>query len=186
MLCLYELLFLVRLILQSNCCDTAISLKQINIFPVDFSSPARLQPICPQFGERSSRKVTFGEVVKLFIFGKTFVKTFGEAVKLFILVKLLYKLLWNFWWSCKTFYGRVDHLSPLSGCPPIYDDCADKGRFVHYWPITVMMRVAELFWVASTIGDNWLSWSKFLVFFHWYPPKKLKYGKPRLGESTLT
>ena len=23
-------------------------------------------------------------------------------------------------------------------------------------------------------------------FFHWYPPKKLKYGKPRLGESTLT
>ena len=24
------------------------------------------------------------------------------------------------------------------------------------------------------------------VFFHWYPPKKLKYVKPRLGESTLT
>ena len=24
------------------------------------------------------------------------------------------------------------------------------------------------------------------VFFQWYPPKKLKYGKPRLGESTLT
>ena len=24
------------------------------------------------------------------------------------------------------------------------------------------------------------------VFFHWYPPKKLKYRKPRLGESTLT
>ena len=23
-------------------------------------------------------------------------------------------------------------------------------------------------------------------FSHWYPPKKLKYGKPRLGESTLT
>ena len=23
-------------------------------------------------------------------------------------------------------------------------------------------------------------------FFHWYPPKKLKYGKPRSGESTLT
>ena len=23
-------------------------------------------------------------------------------------------------------------------------------------------------------------------FLHWYPPKKLKYGKPRLGESTLT
>ena len=24
------------------------------------------------------------------------------------------------------------------------------------------------------------------VFFNWYPPKKLKYGKPRLGESTAT
>ena len=23
-------------------------------------------------------------------------------------------------------------------------------------------------------------------FFSWYPPKKLKYGKPRVGESTLT
>ena len=23
-------------------------------------------------------------------------------------------------------------------------------------------------------------------FFHWYPPKNLKYGKPKLGESTLT
>ena len=26
----------------------------------------------------------------------------------------------------------------------------------------------------------------YRVFFHWYPPKKLKYGKPRLGESMLT
>ena len=24
------------------------------------------------------------------------------------------------------------------------------------------------------------------VFLHWASPKKLKYGKPRLGESTLT
>ena len=24
------------------------------------------------------------------------------------------------------------------------------------------------------------------VFFNWYPPKKLKYGKPRLDVSTLT
>ena len=23
-------------------------------------------------------------------------------------------------------------------------------------------------------------------FFNWYPPKKLKYGKPRLGESSAT
>ena len=24
------------------------------------------------------------------------------------------------------------------------------------------------------------------VFFNWYPPKNLKYGKPRLGESSST
>ena len=24
-----------------------------------------------------------------------------------------------------------------------------------------------------------------VIFFNWYPPKKLKYGKPRLGESML-
>ena len=28
--------------------------------------------------------------------------------------------------------------------------------------------------------------TKYRVFFNWYPPKKLKYVKPRLGESTLT
>ena len=26
---------------------------------------------------------------------------------------------------------------------------------------------------------------KIQVFSHWYPPKKLKYGQPRVGESTL-
>ena len=32
-----------------------------------------------------------------------------------------------------------------------------------------------------------LEWKvNYRVFFHWCPPKKLKYGKPRLGESTLT
>ena len=31
------------------------------------------------------------------------------------------------------------------------------------------------------------SWTKIQgVFFNWYPPKKLKYGKHRLGESTAT
>ena len=33
-------------------------------------------------------------------------------------------------------------------------------------------------------GMNYLYLNVQGVFFHWYPPKK--YGKPRLGESTLT
>ena len=31
-----------------------------------------------------------------------------------------------------------------------------------------------------------LSYIYRVFFSHWYHPKKLKYGKPRLGESTLT
>ena len=36
--------------------------------------------------------------------------------------------------------------------------------------------------------ERWLTTEfKYRVFsFHWFPPKKLKYVKPRLGESTLT
>ena len=31
-----------------------------------------------------------------------------------------------------------------------------------------------------------IEWLNTGCFFNWYPPKKLKYVKPRLGESTLT
>ena len=33
----------------------------------------------------------------------------------------------------------------------------------------------------NTVNDYYTG-----CFFNWYPPKKLKYVKPRLGESTLT
>ena len=39
-------------------------------------------------------------------------------------------------------------------------------------------------WVFEYVAPVAGGWSQF--FFHWYPPKKLKYGKSRLGESTLT
>ena len=38
----------------------------------------------------------------------------------------------------------------------------------------------------ATVSQHCLSQDLQGVFFNWYPPKKLKYGKPRLGESTLT
>ena len=56
-------------------------------------------------------------------------------------------------------------------------------------------KVDEVFrdvWKCTRIGANWvvdhiLHFSDYTgCLFHWYPPKKLKYGKPRLGESTLT
>ena len=42
--------------------------------------------------------------------------------------------------------------------------------------------------IKITLNINLINWNLIIqgVFFNWYPPKKLKYGKPRLGESTLT
>ena len=41
--------------------------------------------------------------------------------------------------------------------------------------------------VLPTGEDNLKEMEKYKGdFFQWHPPKKLKYGKPRLGESTLT
>ena len=43
--------------------------------------------------------------------------------------------------------------------------------------------------VALTRGANTELPKKlrsYRVVFHWYPPKKLKYGKPIFGESMLT
>ena len=37
-------------------------------------------------------------------------------------------------------------------------------------------------WVEEHVSVEYIQG----VFFNWYPPKKLKYVKPRLGESTAT
>ena len=52
-----------------------------------------------------------------------------------------------------------------------------------------------LLWVVQHTGvpggvaghdDDTQQYIYRVFFFHWYPIKKVKYGKPRLGESTLT
>ena len=62
-----------------------------------------------------------------------------------------------------------------------------EGSAANYTPESVF------FWAGSKEQTNIYVcgiWHRFAViqgvFFHWYPPKELKYGKPRLGESTLT
>ena len=66
--------------------------------------------------------------------------------------------------------------------------CLDSRQHIH-WKRSADSRWSD--WVLS----NLIIWSQLIishliilqgVFSHWYPPKKLKYGKPRLGESTLT
>ena len=56
-------------------------------------------------------------------------------------------------------------------------------------PLVVVVVVrGETFYFSPEYGGDHNRKTRYRVFFflHWYPPKKLKYGKPRLGESTLT
>ena len=41
-------------------------------------------------------------------------------------------------------------------------------------------------WFMWTLATGQVPQQHTGCFFNWYPPKKLKYGKPWLGESTLT
>ena len=69
-------------------------------------------------------------------------------------------------------------------CPPTF-----QRQITLYSPVVGRRRRV----LSPLILAPWnlqLSWETELiiqgVFFQWYPTKKLKYGKPRLGESTLT
>ena len=52
-----------------------------------------------------------------------------------------------------------------------------KGECIIGWWLMYLMAGGPDCIIANVQG---------VFFLHWYPPKKLKYGKPRLGESTLT
>ena len=55
--------------------------------------------------------------------------------------------------------------------------------------ISAILSISRIKDQGSRIKDQCSNVKKIYVqgvFFNWYPPKKLKYGKPRLGESTLT
>ena len=55
-----------------------------------------------------------------------------------------------------------------------------KGNVI--WEKTLLMTHGPMQW-------KWVVLERVhtgCFFFNWYPPKKLKYGKPRLGVSTLT
>ena len=57
---------------------------------------------------------------------------------------------------------------------------------MHYHYIEVLLIVRCNYNVFRILNYNvFVIFELQGVFFHWYPPKKLKLGKPRLGESTL-
>ena len=59
-------------------------------------------------------------------------------------------------------------------------------RGVPLSPPWVMLIDSDWWWLQLMQQFNATSIIQGVFFLHWYPPKKLKYGKPRLGESTLT
>ena len=60
--------------------------------------------------------------------------------------------------------------------------------YLHIW----LLYIGKMFWyvmICYSIGTSYIVIHCLCYtgcFFHWYPPKKFKYGKPRLGESTST
>ena len=56
----------------------------------------------------------------------------------------------------------------------VTNNFSSKGALIYYSHSAI---VCSYIYIIYTL---------YRVFFHWYPPKKLKYGKPRLGESTAT
>ena len=67
-----------------------------------------------------------------------------------------------------------------------------NNKSSHWFPVEIFREIIFLLFVAffGNFGCNFYQprcfWPFFPgCFFHWYPHKKLKYGKPRLGEFTL-
>ena len=77
---------------------------------------------------------------------------------------------------CLLIFPYLHHPTPLIGFLVIHA-CA--------CPLFFILVTKKRYWKLSISSS---SNHKFIQgdFFHWYPPKKLKYGKPRLDESTLT
>ena len=57
-----------------------------------------------------------------------------------------------------------------------------------FWSPFWRILLIEMEYMVSLSCSLWKSYPTMykVFFFNWYPPKKLKYGKPRLGESTAT
>ena len=95
---------------------------------------------------------------------------------------------------------ELHHYFHSPGVELVIRNGAPKGRLaVHHLGIpmikmTIMLRTAMIKMTIILIccndidGEDNNNVNDYYTgcFFNWYPPKKLKYVKPRLGESTLT
>ena len=95
-------------------------------------------------------------------------------------------------WSKFTRGARAATIFPcntiLTVTEPLFRFCR---RNVLQRKVLVRLMWEKLKWVRLRLKQNLAvlvalrSWYR-VFFFNWYPPKKLNYGKPRLGESTAT
>ena len=73
--------------------------------------------------------------------------------------------------------------SGMANFASIYGGCHNT-IMCHYMHIYGESKIYQSKFAAEK--RQWISTLYRVFFFNWYPPKKLKYGKPRLGESTAT
>ena len=67
--------------------------------------------------------------------------------------------------------------------PPYLKTRVEANRYIQY-SHKVILSYRVFFYTGPPLRNLRRRYRVF--FLNWYPPKKLKYGKPRLGESTLT
>ena len=91
-----------------------------------------------------------------------------------------------------------DQIVQISSPPFVKHVLAPQNEFgMQIWekfpnnPVIFFESVPYDMGIVDIWDDFIISSTVFLAFytgcfFNWYPPKKLKYVKPRLGESTLT
>ena len=99
--------------------------------------------------------------------------------------------------------NNLQALAPLATLvPQLANPCLGEGSpmiRIHNQPsdffvfAVISYQPGEFCWVHLDFHlyqlwspDSGYSSNTGCFFLHWYPPKKLKYGKPRLGECTLT
>ena len=72
-------------------------------------------------------------------------------------------------------------------CSLMFSDWSRLGTMmVKRSQVTIVRSTRSLHTTIRTATGIWSSILDVIQgVFHWYPPKKLKYGKPSLGESTL-
>ena len=98
-----------------------------------------------------------------------------------------YGVLLTAWWSAFHPTNIVQDYLEINTNGHICMASAATSPILIWKPVSLESVLADAITIANSNSRTWRrNGLSLCVFFNWYPPKKLKYGKPRLGVSTLT